>query len=75
MGEWTITIHGHGIHHNGRDNDADRLVQKFVDELADKGQWVESASITVGARTHLGIPVNGLVATGGGAMTVTVSQE
>ena len=47
MGEWNITIQGHGIHDNGRDDDADALLSRFVDELR-KSQEVKSAVFTVG---------------------------
>lgn len=57
MGEWTIVIQGHGIHDNGREDDADALCQRFVEELAAKGQHLQSASFTAGARRPLGIPV------------------
>jgi hypothetical protein len=58
MGEWTIVIQGHGIHDNGRDDDADAICQRFVDELA-KSQELSSVTFTVGARRFLGIPVSG----------------
>ena len=58
MGEWTIVIQGHGIHDNGRPDDADVLCQRFVDDLAAKGQLIQSADFTVGGRRALGIPVN-----------------
>lgn len=56
MGEWTIVIQGHGIHDNGRDDDADAICRRFVDELA-KSQQLQSVNFTVGARRALGIPV------------------
>lgn len=56
MGEWTIVIQGHGIHDNGRDDDADAICQRFVEELA-RSQQVQSAQFTVGARRALGVPV------------------
>lgn len=49
MGEWTIVIQGHGIHDNGRPDDADAICARFVDELARSGE-VHSAQFTVGAR-------------------------
>ena len=49
MGEWTIVIQGHGIHNNGRDDDADAICQRFVDELA-KSQQIQHAHFTVGTR-------------------------
>lgn len=47
MGEWTAVVHGHGIHDNGRDDDADAVFRRFVAELA-KSQEVKSAVFTVG---------------------------
>lgn len=64
MGEWTIVIQGHGIHDNGRNDDADAICQRFVDELA-KSQEIKSAAFTVGARRALGVPIPGAVLTGG----------
>ena len=63
MGEWTIVIQGHGIHDNARDDDADVIYQRFVDELA-KSQEIQRADFTVGARRRLGVP-DGTVMTGG----------
>jgi hypothetical protein len=64
MGEWTIVIQGHGIHDNGRDDDAAAICQRFVDELA-RSQEIQRADFTVGARRGLGVPVPGMVITGG----------
>ena len=55
MGQWTIVIHGHGIHDNGRDDDADAICRRFVDELARSGE-VQSAQFTVGASRPIEIP-------------------
>ena len=52
MGEWTIVIQGHGIHDNGRPDDADAVCARFVEELA-KSQQVVSVTFTVGARRDL----------------------
>ena len=49
MGEWTIVVQGHGIHDNGRVDDADAICRRFVAELA-KSQQIESVRFTVGAR-------------------------
>lgn len=54
MGEWNITIHGHGIHDNGRDDDADAIMARFVEELR-KSQEVKSAVFTVGAAREIGV--------------------
>ena len=55
MGEWNITIHGHGIHDNGRDDDADAIMARFVEQLR-KSQEVKSAVFTVGAAREIGVP-------------------
>ncbi len=64
MGEWTIVIQGHGIHDNGRDDDADAICQRFADELA-KSQELQSVHFTAGARRQFGVPVPGMVISGG----------
>jgi hypothetical protein len=56
MGEWNITIQGHGIHDNGRDDDADAIMARFVEELRKSGE-VKWAVFTVGAAREIGIPV------------------
>lgn len=48
MGEWQISIQGAGIHDNGRDDDADAILTRFVEELA-RSQTVRSAVFTVGS--------------------------
>lgn len=55
MGQWTITITGHGIHDNGREDDADAICRRFVEELA-KSQEIYSAIITVGASCAVQVP-------------------
>jgi hypothetical protein len=52
VGEWTIVIQGHGIHDNGRDDDADAICQRFVDELA-RSQHIQHAQFTVGYRRSI----------------------
>jgi len=56
MGEWTIVIQGHGIHDNGRPDDADAICQRFVDELA-RSQGIQHVHFTVGTRRALDVPV------------------
>ncbi len=56
MGEWTIVIQGHGIHDNGRPDDADAICARFVEELGKSGE-VFSAEFTVGARRKIAEPV------------------
>ena len=48
MGQWTIVIQGHGIHDNGRADDADAICARFLDELT-KSQDLLSCIFTVGA--------------------------
>lgn len=55
MGQWTITVTGHGIHDNGRDDDADVIFQRFVEELAGS-QQIHSAIFTAGASRAAKIP-------------------
>lgn len=52
MGEWSVTIQGHGIHDNGRDDDADAVIARFITELA-KSQQIHSAVFTVGASREI----------------------
>jgi len=52
MGEWSVTVQGHGIHDNGRPDDADAIIGRFLEELA-KSQVVKSAVFTVGAAREL----------------------
>lgn len=54
MGSWAITIHGHGIHDNGRPDDADVLLKQFIDDMKVKGGHViSSVRFTVGADREL----------------------
>jgi hypothetical protein len=52
MGEWTISIQGHGIHDNGREDDADAILARFVAEL-EKSQELQSVHFTVGYRRDI----------------------
>ena len=54
MGDWTITVHGTGAHHNqDYPNDADRMSEDFVRRLKEAGHTVHHASFTHGARQKL----------------------
>jgi hypothetical protein len=44
MGTWQIVISGHGIHHNGKQEDAETMAAVFVGELRAAGHDVHSAS-------------------------------
>ena len=54
MGDWAIVVHGTGAHHNkDYPTDADRMAQKFVDDLVIAGHQVNLATFTAGGRTVL----------------------
>lgn len=55
MGEWTMVVNGHGIHDNGREDDADALLEKFISDLQ-RSQQVDSVQFTVGTSRALPIP-------------------
>jgi hypothetical protein len=59
MGQWAIVIQGHGIHDNGRSDDADAICARFLAEL-EKSQQVVSCTFTVGASRE----INALVTEG-----------
>jgi len=51
MGNWAINILGTGAHDNANyPYDADKMLEKFIEELKASGQTVESATITSGGR-------------------------
>jgi hypothetical protein len=69
MGNWNITILGTGAHHNDYNVfDANKMADRFVQELKDAGHTVESATFTYGGRdvfkstdgygmgTYVGVP-------------------
>jgi hypothetical protein len=49
MGSWSIAIHGHGIHDNGKDEDVDAILQRFINELNESGQVLNAVHLTVGS--------------------------
>lgn len=53
MGNWAITIHGHGIHDNGREDDAEHMVSEFIKSLKSVGHVVSSVRFTVGTDREL----------------------
>jgi hypothetical protein len=53
MGHWTITIVGHGIHDNGRQDDADQMAAAFVGELRAAGHEVTDAGFSLQAKSLL----------------------
>jgi hypothetical protein len=56
MGNWHISIRGIGSHHNGKDEDADRIAKRVVNELRAAGHTVDDASFTYGAYADAGAP-------------------
>lgn len=54
MGQWNISIHGTGAHHNSKNpTDANRMAAKFVRELKAAGHSVTGATITYGAEENV----------------------
>ena len=53
MGNFNISIHGTGIHHNDNPKDADVMAKKFVDELEKAGHTITDAKITIGGTDTL----------------------
>ncbi len=46
MGHWVITAHGHGIHGNGLEGDADALLGEFLRKLKAAGHVLHHATFT-----------------------------
>lgn len=54
MGNWCITVHGVGSHHNtGNPHDANRMAAHFVRALRDAGHNVTHASFTFGGEEQI----------------------
>lgn len=53
MGNWHMSIDGHGIHDNGLTEDAEARLSEFVEQLLADGHQVHHASITVGSARKL----------------------
>jgi hypothetical protein len=47
MGDWAILIRGHGIHDNGRQEDADQMAAVFVGELKAAGHEVTDCTFSL----------------------------
>ena len=47
MGNWKITIDGHGIHHNKRPDDANVMTADFIAALRKAGHDVLKAEFTL----------------------------
>lgn len=50
MGNWRITIEGHGQHHNKQAADAENLASDFVEQLKRRGHEVSSATFALQRR-------------------------
>lgn len=60
MGNWAIVVNGHGIHDNGRDDDADAMTAQFADELRARGHVLSSVTFTAGYAKELApVPEDG----------------
>lgn len=54
MGQWVISVHGTGSHHNkDLPEDADRMAAAFVEQLKAAGHTVTHATITHGGETNI----------------------
>ena len=54
MGQWNISIHGTGSHHNNANkSDANRMAGKFVRELKAAGHTITGATITYGGEENV----------------------
>lgn len=53
MGSWTLVVHGHGVHHNGKSEDAEVLAVKVKALFEEAGHTVERADITIGGRERV----------------------
>lgn len=54
MGNWTITVHGTGPHHNpNHPGDADKMARAFTQSLRDAGHSITEAEFTSGSRESL----------------------
>lgn len=56
MGNYTIVIYGTGSHHNGLPSDADKIAEKFVEELKKAGHLEVDATFTSSSRHHICAP-------------------
>ena len=52
MGQWVMHIEGHGIHDNGRPDDADAMLREFVEKLG-QHHSLGVVTFTVGATKEL----------------------
>lgn len=48
MGNWVMHVEGHGIHDNGREDDADSMLKEFAGSLRAAGHEVHAVSFATG---------------------------
>jgi hypothetical protein len=53
MGTWVMHIEGHGIHDNGREDDADAMLKEFASKLAVVGHEIRVVTFTLGTTREL----------------------
>lgn len=61
MGNWTMVVEGHGIHDNGKPEDADAMLRNFAGDLRIAGHVVSRVQITTGAAKDLPVSNTGSV--------------
>lgn len=61
MGNWNISIDGHGVHDNGLEYDAEVRLKEFIAQLLKDGHAINHASITIGSARKLEVDENGSV--------------
>jgi hypothetical protein len=60
VGNWSISIHGHGQHDNSHDEkDADQMAVNFVAALQQAGHTIESARFVAGGGYDINVPKQG----------------
>lgn len=57
MGNWVMHVEGHGVHDNGREDDADSLLRDFAGKLRVAGHDVHAVSFTAGTTKTLPVTV------------------
>jgi hypothetical protein len=61
MGNWSMHIEGHGIHDNGKPEDADAMLRDFAGKLRIAGHDVHAVSFVAGAVKTLPVSSTGSV--------------
>jgi hypothetical protein len=56
MGNWRITISGHGGHHNGRPDDAEALARGLVEDMQATGHQITKAEFVLTDASVSGTP-------------------